>query len=198
MMSSTFLFWIQFGGSFLRNELTIKTKKFVKLSNIWISKKWIIFFSCLNTNDVTLFLHQRFAEDAGTSSALMAFSSSILMNIFEATGLVNISIGFNRVMSIVDREISDHERTFEKGNIRDFIDCFIDEKLSMKSDQETLRCGHQNLRNIALDLFLAGSETTATTLKWAVLFMILHQDVQAKVQVTSGVLNLAKYASIQN
>ena len=33
----------------------------------------------------------------------------------------------------------------------------------------------------AMDLFAAGSETTATTLAWAVLFMILHPDAQKKV-----------------
>ena len=32
-------------------------------------------------------------------------------------------------------------------------------------------------------LFSAGSETTATTLGWAVCFMILHPDCQNRVQV---------------
>ena len=34
----------------------------------------------------------------------------------------------------------------------------------------------------AMDLFSAGSETTATTLAWAVCFMIVHPEVQKKVQ----------------
>ena len=33
----------------------------------------------------------------------------------------------------------------------------------------------------AMDLFGAGSETTATTLSWALLYMILYPDVQQKV-----------------
>ena len=33
-----------------------------------------------------------------------------------------------------------------------------------------------------MDLFSAGSETTATTLAWAVCFMIIHPDVQRRVQ----------------
>ncbi len=33
-----------------------------------------------------------------------------------------------------------------------------------------------------MDIFIAGSETTSTTLSWAVLFMILNPDVQKKVQ----------------
>lgn len=32
------------------------------------------------------------------------------------------------------------------------------------------------------DLFGAGSETTSSTLRWVVLYMALHPDVQAKVQ----------------
>ena len=32
------------------------------------------------------------------------------------------------------------------------------------------------------DLFLAGSETTSTTLNWAVLYMVRYPEIQAKVQ----------------
>ena len=32
------------------------------------------------------------------------------------------------------------------------------------------------------DLFLAGSETTSTTLTWAVLYMVRYPGVQARVQ----------------
>ena len=32
------------------------------------------------------------------------------------------------------------------------------------------------------DLFLAGSETTSTTLNWAVLYMVRYPEVQARVQ----------------
>ena len=34
----------------------------------------------------------------------------------------------------------------------------------------------------AMDLFAAGSETTATTLAWAILYMILNPEAQEKVQ----------------
>ncbi|XP_073442755.1 cytochrome P450 2D14-like isoform X3 [Dendrobates tinctorius] len=39
-----------------------------------------------------------------------------------------------------------------------------------------------NLLLTTYDLFIAGSETTGVTLRWAVLFMILYPDVQSKVQ----------------
>ena len=42
--------------------------------------------------------------------------------------------------------------------------------------------GRENLAITLYDLFLAGSETTATTLKWALLYMARYPSVQKKVQ----------------
>ena len=43
--------------------------------------------------------------------------------------------------------------------------------------------GRAALKYVECMLFSAGSETTATTLGWAVCFMILHPDCQTRVQV---------------
>ena len=42
--------------------------------------------------------------------------------------------------------------------------------------------GELNLVNILFDLFVAGSDTTAATLNWAMLFMIQYPDIQTKVR----------------
>ncbi len=34
--------------------------------------------------------------------------------------------------------------------------------------------GMLNMRNVLIDLFIAGSETTSTTLNWAMLFMLRY------------------------
>lgn len=39
-----------------------------------------------------------------------------------------------------------------------------------------------NIRLIIRDLFIAGSETTATNLQWLLLYMALHPDIQRKCQ----------------
>ncbi|KAJ8378492.1 hypothetical protein AAFF_G00239560 [Aldrovandia affinis] len=64
---------------------------------------------------------------------------------------------------------------------RDYIDSFLTE---MENNAEDPAAGfHQtNLILCALDLFLAGTETTFTTLRWALLFMIKYPDIQEKVQ----------------
>ncbi len=40
----------------------------------------------------------------------------------------------------------------------------------------------KQLQRTIQDLFIAGTETTTTTLKWSLLFMALYPDVQQKVQ----------------
>ncbi len=39
-----------------------------------------------------------------------------------------------------------------------------------------------NLRNVLVDLFVAGSDTTSASLRWALLFMAKHVRVQSKVR----------------
>ncbi|XP_069088665.1 cytochrome P450 2J2-like isoform X2 [Pleurodeles waltl] len=40
----------------------------------------------------------------------------------------------------------------------------------------------ENLAHCTMDLFLAGTETTSTTLRWAILYMAVYTEIQEKVQ----------------
>jgi len=40
----------------------------------------------------------------------------------------------------------------------------------------------EQLITVLMDLFLAGAETTSNTLEFAILYMVLHPDIQARVQ----------------
>ena len=67
---------------------------------------------------------------------------------------------------------------------RDFTDSMLIEisKTTDKSSSFYGESGIENLRNTLFDLFLAGSETTSTTLTWAALYMVRYPEVQKKVQ----------------
>jgi len=74
--------------------------------------------------------------------------------------------------------VKQHKETFDEENPRDFIDMYLKE---IKSSPEA-HFDEEQLLVTTFDLFSAGSETTATTLAWAVCYMITNPEVQTKVQ----------------
>ncbi|XP_066283597.1 cytochrome P450 2U1-like [Branchiostoma lanceolatum] len=78
-------------------------------------------------------------------------------------------------------QIRDHEATFDPNDIRDVIDAFLLEKRRKQTDENSTFTEQQNIL-VVMDLFLAGTETTSTTLRWALLYMILHPDIQDRVR----------------
>ncbi|XP_008935943.1 PREDICTED: cytochrome P450 2D4-like, partial [Merops nubicus] len=84
-------------------------------------------------------------------------------------------------MDFVDVLIAKHMETRDADCVRDFTDAFLKE---MDKGKETEENGfnYNNLRLVTADLFVAGSETTSTTLRWAFLYMLLYPEIQSKVQ----------------
>eukprot|EP00058_Branchiostoma_floridae_P018391 XP_002603880.1 hypothetical protein BRAFLDRAFT_276924 [Branchiostoma floridae] len=78
-------------------------------------------------------------------------------------------------------EMDSHKKTFDSNDIRDLIDSYVRETKSRENDEETTFTDEYTER-VLFDLFIAGAETTSTTLYWAFLYMILNPDIQAKVQ----------------
>ncbi|XP_019370423.1 PREDICTED: cytochrome P450 2D26 isoform X2 [Gavialis gangeticus] len=83
-------------------------------------------------------------------------------------------------MSLIDAILKKHKETWDSTHIRDFTDAFLQEMEKTKEGVET-SFSYENLHLVTVDLFLAGTETTTTTLCWAVLYMLLHPEVQRKV-----------------
>jgi len=115
---------------------------------------------------------------AGTSSSLRRFLSMI-------PGCNKYFVGnlAGKFREIVDKlysmfrdSIKDHRETLDPAAPRDFIDFYLLE--IERNNNENF--SEDQLLVIILDLFLAGAETTSTSLKWAILFMTLNQEVQDK------------------
>ncbi|XP_066287986.1 cytochrome P450 2D20-like [Branchiostoma lanceolatum] len=81
----------------------------------------------------------------------------------------------------IREQIAKHAETFDPNDIRDFLDAFLLEAKKRKEDENSTFTEEQHVE-IVRQLFLAGTDTIANTLHWAVLFMILHPDIQQKVQ----------------
>ncbi|NXI54422.1 CP2DH protein, partial [Chloroceryle aenea] len=89
--------------------------------------------------------------------------------------------GQKAFMDFIDVLIDKHMQSWNPAHIRDFTDAFLKEMEKGKAAEEK-GFNYNNLRLVTADLFAAGSETTSTTLRWAILYMILHPEIQSKVQ----------------
>ncbi|XP_061433365.1 LOW QUALITY PROTEIN: cytochrome P450 2D6-like, partial [Lethenteron reissneri] len=74
--------------------------------------------------------------------------------------------------------ISKHYTTRNTQNPRDLIDTYLTQFENDK-DNPNSSFSEENLMLI-LDLFVAGTETTFTTLRWGLLFMMIYPDIQAR------------------
>ncbi|XP_078687369.1 cytochrome P450 2U1-like [Branchiostoma floridae x Branchiostoma belcheri] len=86
-----------------------------------------------------------------------------------------------RVIAVLQEEIERHRETLsDRENPRDFIDLILTELQTQEKTVDGFT--EENVVWILQDLFLAGIETTTTTLRWALLHMVLHPEEQKKVQ----------------
>ncbi|EDO29403.1 predicted protein [Nematostella vectensis] len=81
--------------------------------------------------------------------------------------------------TIIWRKYKEHEQTFTPGVIRDYTDLLIDAKLSEKNSHKLTENGI--ISTGLASQFLAGSETTASTLSWSVVYLLNDSDVQERI-----------------
>uniref|UniRef100_A0A384D254 Cytochrome P450 2D15 n=1 Tax=Ursus maritimus TaxID=29073 RepID=A0A384D254_URSMA len=85
-------------------------------------------------------------------------------------------------MALTDELIQECRMTWDPTQPpRDLTDAFLEEMEKAKGSPES-SFNDENLRMVISDLFAAGMVSTSTTLTWALLLMILHPDVQRRVQ----------------
>ncbi|XP_040608633.1 cytochrome P450 2D4 [Mesocricetus auratus] len=90
--------------------------------------------------------------------------------------------GKKAFMAMLDELLTEHKMTRDSTQPpRDLTDAFLAEVEKAKGNPES-SFNDENLRMVVADLFMAGMVTSSTTLSWALLLMILHPDVQSRVQ----------------
>uniref|UniRef100_A0AAX7TFT3 Uncharacterized protein n=1 Tax=Astatotilapia calliptera TaxID=8154 RepID=A0AAX7TFT3_ASTCA len=84
------------------------------------------------------------------------------------------------IKDFVDIRIREHREILDPASPRDYIDAFLIEMA--KNEEKDSSFSLSNLHACTMDLFFAGTETTATTLRWGLLYMIYYPDIQERVQ----------------
>ncbi|XP_046905439.1 cytochrome P450 2J2-like [Hypomesus transpacificus] len=88
---------------------------------------------------------------------------------------------WSEVKDFLRSEVKEHRKDWDPSEPRDYIDSYLTEIEKSKGDVAA-RFDEENLIMCSLDLFVAGSETTSTTLRWSFLFMTKYPEIQEKVQ----------------
>ncbi|XP_041035171.1 cytochrome P450 2C42-like [Carcharodon carcharias] len=80
----------------------------------------------------------------------------------------------------LNKNIQSHKESFQKGFSRDYIDSFL-----IKMDEEKHKLDSEfndkNLLMSTMDLFMAGTETTSTTLQWTLQILAKYPQIQEKI-----------------
>ncbi|XP_021398138.2 cytochrome P450 2J2-like isoform X2 [Lonchura striata] len=79
----------------------------------------------------------------------------------------------------MQEQINKHKEDWNPSESRDYIDSYLLE-ISKDHDSDTFQ--EEHLIACSLDLMFAGTETTSSTLRWALLFMATHPEIQGRVQ----------------
>ncbi|CAG0925188.1 unnamed protein product, partial [Notodromas monacha] len=88
-----------------------------------------------------------------------------------------------KIYSYMQGLIDEHRRTVDPSEPRDLIDCYIIEEKRLKDagkDSSTFQ--DDSVAWSLADIFIAGAETTSTTLRWFFLYMVVYPKIQSRIQ----------------
>ncbi|XP_078604852.1 cytochrome P450 2U1-like [Branchiostoma floridae x Branchiostoma japonicum] len=131
---------------------------------------------------------EKFLELSKIVNKLVAsVGSSQLMTVFPFLRFIPGVNSTNRILleciedvhEFLRQEITKHRETLDNENPRDFIDLILTE---LQTQEKTDCFTEENIVWMIQDLFVAGIETTITTLRWGLLYMVLCPEEQQKVQ----------------
>ncbi|ESO89934.1 hypothetical protein LOTGIDRAFT_72583, partial [Lottia gigantea] len=107
----------------------------------------------------------------------------------------------NRFMSYVERHVNEHRAKFVPGEVHDLTDSLLQSEIELteegKDDMANFKPIHVQL--IVFDVFLAGNDTSRSTLLWMLMFIIGTPGVQQKIhQEIDKVVGHDRYPTTQD
>lgn len=101
-----------------------------------------------------------------------------------ASGYTNIRNVLDENLEFFTKTVEEHKKNLNEDDLKDFIDVYLAEvkKTSDPSSKFYGEMAEKQLIATLFDTFLAGSDTTATTVAWTVLYLCTFTEVQKKLQ----------------
>ncbi|GAB1601444.1 cytochrome P450 2B4-like [Argonauta hians] len=85
--------------------------------------------------------------------------------------------GDKAIRTYITKKITEHRESFNAENIRDLIDAYL---ITLQNDPNNAALSETNMFRAIMDIFLAGTDTTAVSLNWAFRYMAKYPDIQNK------------------
>ncbi|GAB1601446.1 cytochrome P450 2B4-like [Argonauta hians] len=101
----------------------------------------------------------------------------ILRYILWNSPIRNLLKGDKVIRTFIKKKITEHRESFNAENIRDLIDAYL---MTLQNDPNNAALSETNMFRAIMDIFLAGTDTTALSLSWAFLYMAKYPDIQNK------------------
>nr|AKH03507.1 cytochrome P450 3075A1 [Paracyclopina nana] len=108
---------------------------------------------------------------------------------------------FKTVFSFIQPYVDEHKKTLDEENVRDFMDLFLLEIRKTTDPMSSFygKRGENALINDLMDMFIAGMETTSSSLLWSFLFLLHFPECQAKIyEEIARVVGLNKLPGLQD
>lgn len=115
-------------------------------------------------------------------------SPAVLINIFPL--LYHLPFGVFKelrqvkgdITAFLKRSIASHRETLDAGNPRDLVDMYLMEILARKAaGEQDSSFTEDYLFYVIGDLFIAGTDTTANSVLWILLYMVLYPEIQGNI-----------------
>ncbi|KAJ3590853.1 hypothetical protein NHX12_008801 [Muraenolepis orangiensis] len=90
-----------------------------------------------------------------------------------------------KIQKFIKEKVQEHQETMDPNSPRDYIDCFLT-RIKQEQDNATTEFNHENLVSTVLNLFLAGTETTSSTIRFALNVLMKYPNIQEHMQQEIG------------
>uniref|UniRef100_A0AAY4DVG8 Cytochrome P450 n=1 Tax=Denticeps clupeoides TaxID=299321 RepID=A0AAY4DVG8_9TELE len=87
----------------------------------------------------------------------------------------------DEIRNFCTEKITQHQETLNPDDPRDYIDCFL-MRLNEEKNLPSTEFHNDNLISTVLNLFLAGTETTSSTMRYTMMLLIKYPHIQEKMQ----------------